>query len=122
MDQHTSSEGVMIPAEGCTSPTDAIMIYLDLVPVYCREDPFAGTRGHCTDRYVMRRASPVLFFPDKHTPFPYQPVHPVLRGASGYAGSVLNIGDGKKTTIEGELPHQAQVLTPALKHAGHNGL
>jgi hypothetical protein len=122
MDQHTSGEGVMIPTEGCTSSTDAIMIYLDLVPVYCREDPFAGTRGHRTDRHVMRRASPVLFFPDKHAPFPYQPVHPVLRSAAGDAGRVLDIGNGKKTTIERELPHQAQVLTPALKHAGHNCL
>jgi hypothetical protein len=121
-DEHTSCEGMMIPAEGCTSPADAIMIYLDLVPVYCREDPFAGTRGHRTDRHVMRRASPVLFLTDKDTTLPYEPVHPVLRSAAGDAGSVLDISDGKKTTIERELPHQAQVLAPALKHAGHNNL
>jgi hypothetical protein len=35
---------------------------------------------------------------------------------------VLDIGDGKKTTIERELSHQAKVLAPVLKHAGHNGL
>jgi hypothetical protein len=98
------------------------MVYLNLISVYCREDPFAGTRGHRADSHVMCCASPVLLLPDKHTPFPYQAVHPVLRSASGDAGSVPDIGYGKKTTIEGELPHQAQVLTPALKHAGHNGL
>jgi len=35
---------------------------------------------------------------------------------------VLDIGDGKKTVIESELPHQAQILAPALKHAGHSSL
>jgi hypothetical protein len=122
VDQHTSGESVMIPAEGCTGPADAVMIYLDLIPVYCREDPFAGTRGHRADSHVMRSASPVLLLPDEHASLTYQTVHPVLGGASGDAGSVLDIGDGKKTMVERELPHQAQVLAPALKHAGHNGL
>jgi hypothetical protein len=64
----------------------------------------------------------VLSFPYKDTPLPYQPVHPVLRSAAGDAGCVLDISDGKKTTVERELSHQAQVFAPALKHAGHNGL
>jgi hypothetical protein len=98
------------------------MIYLNSVVVNGREDASAGTRGHRTDCHVMRRASAVLFLTDKNAPLLDQPVHPVLRGTAGDAGSVLDIGDGKKTTIEGELPHQAQVLPPSLKHAGHNGL
>jgi hypothetical protein len=122
MDQYTSGKGMMIPAEGCTGSADTVMIYLDLVPVDGREDPFAGTRGHRTDSHVMRRASPVLFFPNKDTPLTYQPVHPVLRSAAGDAGCVLEVSNSKKTTVERELSHQAQVFAPALKHAGHNGL
>jgi hypothetical protein len=120
--EHAPCEGMMVPAESCTGTAHAIMIYLNIVTVNGRKDASAGTRGHRTYRNVMRRISPVLFLTDKNATLPDQPVHPVLRGAAGYAGSVLNIGDGKKTTIERELPHQAQVLTSALKHAGHNGL
>jgi hypothetical protein len=122
MDQNTSGKGMMISTKSCTGPTDAVMIYLDFVPIYCRKDPFTGTGGHRTDSHVLRRASAMFFLPDKHTPLPYHPVHPVLRSAAGDAGCVLEVSDGKKTTIERELPHQAQVLAPALKHAGHNGL
>jgi hypothetical protein len=42
MDQHTSGECMVIPAECCTGPADAVMIYLDIVSIDCREDPFAG--------------------------------------------------------------------------------
>jgi hypothetical protein len=33
---------------------------------------------------------------------------------------MLDISDGKKTFIERELPHQAEVLAPPFKYAGHN--
>jgi hypothetical protein len=121
-DQYTSCQCMMIPAESCTCPAQAVMINLDMVTINGREDPAAGTRGHRTDRNIVCCTSSAFLLAYKNTPLPKQPVHPVLCGASGNIGSVLDIGYRKKTVIEGELPHQAQVLAPALKHAGHSSL
>jgi hypothetical protein len=98
------------------------MINLDIVTINGREDPAAGTRGHCTDCNIVCRTSPAFLLAYKNTPLPKQPVHPVLCGAAGIIGCVLDISDGKKTVIKGELPHQAQILASALKHARHNDL
>jgi hypothetical protein len=98
------------------------MINLDMVTINGREDPAAGTRGHRTDRNIVCCTSSAFRLTYKNTTLPKQPVHPVLCGASGNIGSVLDISDGKKTVVEGKLPHQAQKLTPALKHARHNDL
>jgi hypothetical protein len=98
------------------------MINLDMVTINGREDPAAGARGHRTDRNIVCRTSPAFLLAYKNTSLHEQPVHPVLCGAAGDIGGVLDISDGKKPVIEGELPHKAQVLAPALKHAGHSSL
>jgi hypothetical protein len=98
------------------------MVNLDMVTINGREDTAAGTRGHCTDRNIVCRTSPAFLLAYKNTSLDEQPVHPVLGGAAGDIGGVLDISDGKKPVIEGELPHQAKILAPALKHAGHNSL
>jgi hypothetical protein len=69
----------------------------------------------------MRCVSPSLRFPQKDAPLPEQAVDPVLRCAPGDAGRQLDISDGEKTIVEGELPHEAQELATAFKHGGHNG-
>jgi hypothetical protein len=95
------------------------MVYLDVVPVNCSKDPPAGTRGHRTDRDVVCCIPPAFPVAEENTSLAEKPVHPVLCGAAGKGSSTLDISDGKKSIVKSKLPHQAQVLPPSLKYAGH---
>jgi hypothetical protein len=98
------------------------MINLDMVPVDGGENPAAGTRWHCADRNEMCCISPAFFLADKHASLTKQTVYPVLCGAPGNMRGILDISYRKKTFIQRELPHQAEILTPSFKNGGHNGL
>src|SRR5665647_2944209 len=122
MVQDSPRQCMVIATKGCAGPAEALVINLYIIIIDRSKDPAAGTRGHGTDSNIMCRISSPFLLPYENASLDEEPVHPVLGCTAGNTGSMLDIGNSKKTFIKSELPHKAQVLTAALKNGGHNGL
>ena len=96
------------------------MINFNIIPVHSSKYPPAGAGRYRTYRSIACRTPPALLFAKEYTPFSEQAAHPVLCGAAGNFCYGMDISNRKKTFVERELTHQAQVLAPVFKYARHS--
>jgi hypothetical protein len=110
---------MVISAERRTCTTHAFVVYGNIISIHRSKNPLAGTGEHGTDRSIPCRDTPPFLIADKYAPLTQKAINPILCSAPGNAGRFLDIGYGKKALVLRKLPHQAQVIAPVFKYAGH---